>query len=141
MAWNLPPGHQSAKGDLYGKRMSRVQQHREDGRAYSDEGRKVRSAWLARAILAAVVVLLVVGQECRESTSWNPAVRDTVTEFRAMHQRIRFINQEGKEILLVDFSNCSANEVEEIARIVPDYVTVRPRSSVLVLTDFSGASV
>jgi hypothetical protein len=58
-----------------------------------------------------------------------------------MHQRIRFINQEGKEILLVDFSNCSANEVEEIARIVPDYVTVRPRSSVLVLTDFSGASV
>jgi hypothetical protein len=57
-----------------------------------------------------------------------------------MHQRIRFINQEGKEILLVDFSNCSANEVEEIARIVPDYVTVRPRSSVLVLTDFSGAA-
>jgi len=75
MAWNLPPGHRSAKGDLYGKRMSRVQQHREDGRAYSDEGRKVRSAWLARAILAAVVVLLVVGQECRGEHIVEPRER------------------------------------------------------------------
>ena len=57
-----------------------------------------------------------------------------------MHQRIRFINQEGKEILLVDFSNCSANEVEEIARRVPDYITVQPLASVLVLTDFTGAT-
>jgi hypothetical protein len=40
----------------------------------------------------------------------------------------------------VDFSNCPANEVEEIARKVPDYTTVQPRGSVLVLTDFSGAA-
>ena len=53
--------------------------------------------------------------------------------------RIRFINHEGKKILLVDFSNCPANEVEEIARTVPDYVTVNPHGSVLVLTDFTGA--
>jgi hypothetical protein len=57
-----------------------------------------------------------------------------------MHEPIRFINYEGKEILLVDFSNCPANEVEEIARKVPDYTTVQPRGSVLVLTDFSGAA-
>src|SRR3984893_18561856 len=37
------------------------------------------------------------------------------------------------------FSNCPADEVEEIARAVPDYVTVNPRGSVLVLTDFTGA--
>ena len=56
-----------------------------------------------------------------------------------MQDRIRFINHEGKKILLVDFSNCPANEVEEIARAVPDYVTVNPLGSVL-LTDFTGAA-
>jgi hypothetical protein len=30
--------------------------------------------------------------------------------------------------------------VEEIARSAPDYITVQPRNSVLVLTDFSGAA-
>ena len=57
-----------------------------------------------------------------------------------MHNRIRFINHEGKKILLVDFSDCPANEVEEIARAVPEYVTVNPPGSVLVLTDFTGAA-
>jgi hypothetical protein len=57
-----------------------------------------------------------------------------------VHDRIRFIHHAGKKILLVDFSNCPANEVEEIARTVPNYVTVQPRDSVLVLTDFTGAS-
>ena len=57
-----------------------------------------------------------------------------------MYQRIRFIDHRAKKILLVDFSNCPANEVEEIARSVPDYITVQPRGSVLVLTDFSGAA-
>jgi len=57
-----------------------------------------------------------------------------------MQERIRFIDHQGKRVLLVDFSNCSANEVEEIARAVPDHVTVNPHSSVLVLTDFTGAA-
>ena len=57
-----------------------------------------------------------------------------------MHDRIRFINYEGKRILLVDFSDCPANEVEEIAREVPEYVTVNPPASVLMLTDFPGAA-
>jgi hypothetical protein len=57
-----------------------------------------------------------------------------------VQNRIRFTNHGGKKILLVDFSNCPANEVEEIARAVPDYVTVNPHGSVLVLTDFTGAA-
>ncbi len=57
-----------------------------------------------------------------------------------MQEHIRFIDHQSKKILLVDFSNCPANEVEEIARSVPDYITVQPRGSVLVLTDFSGAT-
>ena len=56
-----------------------------------------------------------------------------------MQERIRFIDHRGKRVLLVDFSNCPANEVEEIARRVPDYITVQPLGSVLVLTDFTGA--
>jgi hypothetical protein len=56
-----------------------------------------------------------------------------------MHERIRSIDHQDKKILLVDLSNCSANEVEEIVRRVPDYVTVQPLGSVLVLTDFTGA--
>jgi hypothetical protein len=57
-----------------------------------------------------------------------------------MQERIRFIDHQGKKILLVDFSNCPANEVEKIARAVPDYVTVNPRGSVRVLADFTGAA-
>jgi hypothetical protein len=57
-----------------------------------------------------------------------------------MHERIRFIDHHGIRILLVDLSNCSADEVEEIVRRVPDYITVQPHGSVLVLTDFSGAA-
>jgi hypothetical protein len=58
-----------------------------------------------------------------------------------MDQRIRFISHQGKQILLVDFSHRSASEVEKIARTVPDHVTLQPRGSVLVLVDFTGASL
>jgi hypothetical protein len=51
----------------------------------------------------------------------------------------KFIDHQGKKILLVDFSNCPADEVEKIARAVPDYVIVNPLGSVLELTDFTAA--
>jgi hypothetical protein len=56
-----------------------------------------------------------------------------------MHERIYFVHHLGKKILLIDFSNCPASEVEDVARRVPDYVTAEPRGSVLVLTNFTGA--
>jgi hypothetical protein len=55
-------------------------------------------------------------------------------------QRIRWIWFRGTEILQVDFSHCTADQVQKIAQDVADYVTVRPRDSVLVITDFTGAS-
>jgi hypothetical protein len=58
---------------------------------------------------------------------------------QAMHKRIQFISHQKKQILLVDFSNCSAVEVEKIARAAPDTVTAQPRGSVLLLADFTGA--
>ncbi len=54
---------------------------------------------------------------------------------------IRFITHQGKQILLLDLSNCSSAEVETIFRAVPEVVTSRPYSSVLILSDFSGASI
>ena len=54
--------------------------------------------------------------------------------------RIRFFEHEGKRILLVDLSHCTAREVEEVTRKVPDYVTAEPRRSVLILTNFAGSS-
>jgi hypothetical protein len=58
-----------------------------------------------------------------------------------VNERIQFISHQKKQILLVDFSNCSAVEVEKIARAAPDAVTAQPRGSVLLLADFTGASV
>jgi hypothetical protein len=57
-----------------------------------------------------------------------------------MVDRIRFFDYEGHRILLVDLSNCTAQEVEETTRKVPDFVTTQPLRSVLILTDFAGAS-
>ena len=55
-------------------------------------------------------------------------------------QRIYFAEHKKKEILFIDYSGCDANQVSAICRRVPDYVTVRPRGSVLILTNFAGAS-
>ena len=58
-----------------------------------------------------------------------------------MTDRVRFITHRGKQILLVDLSNSPAAEVEKILRALPDFVTTRPRSSVVALTDFTGATL
>src|SRR5436190_21916922 len=55
--------------------------------------------------------------------------------------RIRFFTHKGKEILLVDLSNCTPAEVEQISWMVPDYVTTKAPKSVLLLADFAGASL
>jgi hypothetical protein len=56
-----------------------------------------------------------------------------------MRERIRFIDHQAKKVLLVDLSHCPANEFEKVVRQVPDYVTIQPLGSVLVLTDFTAA--
>ena len=63
-----------------------------------------------------------------------------MTENRELGHRIRFFDHEGKRILLVDLSNCTAREAEETTRKVPDYVTAEARGSVLILTNFAGGS-
>jgi|SRR5713226_9447619 len=53
--------------------------------------------------------------------------------------RVRFITHQGKQILLIDRANCSAEEVMQIAAEVQRIVTAQPPKSVLILSDLTGA--
>ncbi len=53
--------------------------------------------------------------------------------------RVRFIIHQGKQILLIDLTNCSAEEVMKIVGEVQRIVTARPHKSVLTLSDLTGA--
>jgi hypothetical protein len=57
-----------------------------------------------------------------------------------MIDRIQSMIHQDKQVILVDLSNSSASEVERIVREVPEFVTSRPLASVLILSDFTGAS-
>ena len=56
-----------------------------------------------------------------------------------MKDRIRFITHEGKRILFVDCSHCTAEELEKMSQLVPSYVSAEPKGSLLLLADFTGA--
>jgi hypothetical protein len=56
-----------------------------------------------------------------------------------MEERIHFISYKGKQVLLIDVSNCTTAEMIELARLVPTYVGAEPRGSVLLLADFTGS--
>lgn len=58
-----------------------------------------------------------------------------------VEERIRFISHKGKQVLLVDVSHCTAEQVAKISKLVPTFVTKQPRGSVLLLGDFTGAQV
>ena len=58
----------------------------------------------------------------------------------APEDRIRFITHEGQSVLLVDMSQCSPQELGQIASLVPEYATEQPLGSLLLLADFTGAT-
>jgi hypothetical protein len=78
-----------------------------------------------------------------------PAVNETsrakqhaaTSRLQFLIDHVKFITHQSKQILLIDVSHCSAAEVEEIFRVVPEFVTARPRGSVLILSDFWGTSI
>jgi hypothetical protein len=57
-----------------------------------------------------------------------------------LHERIRVIDRDGKQILLVDLAHCKSRTVEEVMRKVPDAIASYELGSALVLTDLTGAS-
>jgi hypothetical protein len=52
-------------------------------------------------------------------------------------ERIRYITHRGKQILLADCSDCTAEELAAIIDAVPNHITQQPLGSVLVVGDFS----
>jgi hypothetical protein len=58
-----------------------------------------------------------------------------------MEDRIRFIEHQSQQILLVDLSDCAADLVSSIVEEVVDEVGKHPRGSVLILADFTRAHV
>jgi hypothetical protein len=53
--------------------------------------------------------------------------------------RAGFINHEGKLVLVLDYTNCTAEEVVSLAEEAERIITSQPHNSVLVLSDFAGA--
>ena len=66
------------------------------------------------------------------ATEPNPLAREGM-------DRVRFMSYRDHRILLLDFTNCSPQEVGEISDQVPGMVTQEPTASVCVLADFTGA--
>lgn len=54
-------------------------------------------------------------------------------------ERIRFIQHKGQRVLLLDFRNCTPDEVTAVSSQVRGTIMHEPKDSVLVLADFSGA--
>jgi hypothetical protein len=68
--------------------------------------------------------------------------QDDILVLRAvMDERIRFITHQGKRILLIDLSQCSAEEIVRLLPEIQDVMTSEPRDSVLALGDFTNAQV
>jgi hypothetical protein len=54
-------------------------------------------------------------------------------------ERIRFIQHNGQRVLLLDFRNCTPEEVTNLSSQVRHVMSQEPKDSVLALADFSGA--
>lgn len=53
--------------------------------------------------------------------------------------RVRFVSHQGKQILFVDITNCTAAEVAGIAADAEAIITQQPPGSALIMADFAGA--
>lgn len=58
-----------------------------------------------------------------------------------MDDRIRFVEHQDKQILLLDYSHATAVEMMLLLEQVRAVVARRPRGSVMTLADFTGAVV
>jgi len=54
-------------------------------------------------------------------------------------ERIRFIEHKGQRVLLLDFRNCSPEEVTSVSSQARPVIAQEPKDSVLVMADFTGA--
>lgn len=55
--------------------------------------------------------------------------------------RLKFISHHDKRVLLIDFSQCTPEEILLLLPEVQEMITAEPRGSVLSMADFTGAEV
>lgn len=55
--------------------------------------------------------------------------------------RVRFITHAGKQVLLIDLSDCTSRDIIEAVGIVQRVITAQPPKSVLSLADLTGADI
>jgi len=58
-----------------------------------------------------------------------------------MGDRVQFIEHRGQKIMLIDFSHCESQQIQQIVNEVQEEVSDHARGSVLTLADFTGAQV
>ena len=58
-----------------------------------------------------------------------------------MDDRIHFIEHRGKQILLLDFSQANAHQMQLLLEYVRVIVAKHPRESLVTLADFTGATI
>jgi hypothetical protein len=63
------------------------------------------------------------------------------TSLNLMDDRIRFIEHQGKQILLLDYSHATAPEMQLLLEHVRMTVAQHARESLLTFADFTGATV
>lgn len=54
-------------------------------------------------------------------------------------ERIRFVQHNGQRVLLLDFRNCTPEEVTNLSSEIRQVMAKEPKNSVLALADFTGA--
>ena len=54
-------------------------------------------------------------------------------------ERIQFVEHKGKQILVIDFTECTPQEVMMISTAVKDVIRRQAKGTVLALADFTGA--
>jgi hypothetical protein len=58
-----------------------------------------------------------------------------------MHDRLHFITHQGKKILLIDFSGCTAAQMMPLLEDVEEAVAKNPKGTLLTLADFANAQI
>lgn len=54
-------------------------------------------------------------------------------------ERVSFIGHKGRQVLFLDFTNCTSEQVTAVCDEVREVVTSQTEKSVLILADFAGA--
>jgi len=58
-----------------------------------------------------------------------------------MHDRLQLIERDGKKILLIDYTHCTAQQMQLLLEYVRITVAQHARDSLMTLADFTGAEI